>query len=687
MPIQDTDTFLVNRSGTSYRVPASDFKTIGSSPWQTTAPPNATNSWEDVIFDGTKFVAVASSGQEMVIYSEDGANWTDRGGPPIGMRKIIYGNGVYVVARGNGDSLYYSESPTFNSWSAAYGSFDKPDPPIYGGCYGGPNNYYLLVGGGNNYGRSTNGKGWNELAKPTNDTWWGIAYGNGYYVAIQQSAIWYSATADAGSWTRVSVGTSNWKGIAFDGTKFVLVGDSASNRIAYATDVNNWTVIPSPSESSYWRGVAYGGGKFVAVAGGNTTPSPRLMTSFDGINWSLEDFPVYNNWGKVVYGGDKFVAVAGSGDDQRVLYSGEASNLGAGDICLVNRSGVSYRCDVTDLRTKVQENDLLLVNRNDVSYKATGADFLELFPVDMTGLFSTDLWFGNNSGQVISNGLNLTGDGGMVWIKNRQSGYDHQLYDTNMGATQYILPNDYNGQMQNDTGLTQFKADGYEVGSSAIVNQAGNNVVGWSFAKKPGFFDCLQYRGNGQNNHVINHDLGVEPGIIMIKETSSGGTKLYDWVVYCKQVGTNSFAKLNKADPFQPTNPLPFESTPTATSFELSTFGTVNASNRDYNAYLFADNGKTIASGTYVGNGTSTTVDVGFEPQFLIIKSVTATDNWNMFDAERGNDKNLYADDAAPERTTSNKLTAFTPNGFTVGNDADVNASGQTHMYLAVAAG
>ena len=307
---------------------------------------------------------------------------------------------------------------------------------------------------------------------------------------------------------------------------------------------------------------------------------------------------------------------------------------------------------------------------------------------NVADVFSTDLWFGNNGRQVISNGLNLSGDGGMVWIKNRQSGYDHQLYDTNMGATYYVLPNDYNGKQQNDTGLDQFKADGYEVGSSAIVNQAGNNIVGWSFKNTPGFFDCLQYTGNGGNNHVINHNLGVEPGVIMIKEISSGGTKLYDWVVYSKDVGTGKWAKLNKTDIFQASNPLPFLSTPTGSSFELSSLGTVNASSRTFNAYLFAaDTPNLIKCGTYMGNGsTRNDITTGFETGWVMVKPVVGG-SWGMWDTVRGmgtsNIKRLLSDSAAIENSSSTGMTS-TPTGFYANNYYNIND--YEYMYIAIAA-
>ena len=42
-------------------------------------------------------------------------------------------------------------------------------------------------------------------------------------------------------------------------------------------------------------------------------------------------------------------------------------------------------------------------------------------------VFSTYLYRGNNSTQTITNGVDLEGEGGLVWIKDRDQNYTHQL--------------------------------------------------------------------------------------------------------------------------------------------------------------------------------------------------------------------------------------------------------------------
>ena len=45
-------------------------------------------------------------------------------------------------------------------------------------------------------------------------------------------------------------------------------------------------------------------------------------------------------------------------------------------------------------------------------------------------VFSTYLYTGNGSTQTITNGIDLSGEGGLVWIKSRSLGTSHVLTDT-----------------------------------------------------------------------------------------------------------------------------------------------------------------------------------------------------------------------------------------------------------------
>ena len=51
-------------------------------------------------------------------------------------------------------------------------------------------------------------------------------------------------------------------------------------------------------------------------------------------------------------------------------------------------------------------------------------------PTDITDVFSTYLYTGNESTQTITNGIDLDGEGGLVWIKRRNLGALRNVQET-----------------------------------------------------------------------------------------------------------------------------------------------------------------------------------------------------------------------------------------------------------------
>ena len=49
-------------------------------------------------------------------------------------------------------------------------------------------------------------------------------------------------------------------------------------------------------------------------------------------------------------------------------------------------------------------------------------------------VFSTYLYLGNQTARSFNNGIDLSGKGGMTWIKHRDGSYEHNLYDTERGV-------------------------------------------------------------------------------------------------------------------------------------------------------------------------------------------------------------------------------------------------------------
>jgi hypothetical protein len=84
----------------------------------------------------------------------------------------------------------------------------------------------------------------------------------------------------------------------------------------------------------------------------------------------------------------------------------------------------------------------------------------------------------------------------------------------------------------------------------------------------------------------------------------------------------------------------------------------------------------------YTGNGSygHSITGVGFQPDFVWIKSRSNADNHNVFDAVRGTDKGIRTNTTAVEFTSVNLLHSFDSDGFTVDDHTPINRNGGTHV-------
>lgn len=86
-----------------------------------------------------------------------------------------------------------------------------------------------------------------------------------------------------------------------------------------------------------------------------------------------------------------------------------------------------------------------------------------------------------------------------------------------------------------------------------------------------------------------------------------------------------------------------------------------------------------IATGSYVGNGSSQSISLGFSPDLVVLKASGQYLIWHGKFGWHGRSNRLHA-----AESISNGVT-ITANGFTVGIHADVNANAASFAYLAIA--
>ena len=316
-------------------------------------------------------------------------------------------------------------------------------------------------------------------------------------------------------------------------------------------------------------------------------------------------------------------------------------------------------------------------------------------PVYIEDVFSTYLYDGGFTGAIV-NGIDLSTKGGLVWFKFRSgsaSETNHELYDTARGTGKFLVTNSTAAQVTDPSSLNSFNTNGFNIQTDPGMDAAGSIYVSWTFREQPKFFDIVTYTGDGTSTRQIAHNLGSVPGAIIIKRTNSTG----EWMVYHRSVGINKVLYLNLNTDVQ-TDSTSYKATPTSSVFTVGDNANVNGSGDTYVAYLFAHDAggfgltgadNVISCGTFTTNGSgSATVNLGYEPQYLLMKRTNAAQDWFVFDTMRGFS---YADARPLYPNTSGGEADFGPNqfvptatGFTV--TAALSAS-SPYIYIAIRRG
>jgi len=321
-------------------------------------------------------------------------------------------------------------------------------------------------------------------------------------------------------------------------------------------------------------------------------------------------------------------------------------------------------------------------------------------------VFSTYLWAGNNGAQTISNGIDLLNEGGLVWFKNRTtSNVEHKLVDTERGlvgggsgpANAYYIESDTPDAQSDRAYAWSFLENGFSFNKDySDINATGEDYVSWTFRKASRFFDVVTYTGDGTTGRAIPHNLGVEPGCILLKVTSTST----DWYVFHRSLngGTDPYVgnlRLNNTGSEEPDSF--WVQNPTDTNFYVKDNVGSNQSGQTYVAYLFAHDplgpsgdgsDGLIACGSYTtdGSGVGPSVDLGWQPQWLLVKSADGS-AWKIIDTMRGltadgEHSALEANSASIENTSS--FFALETNGFKDLGQVDVNAN---VIYIAIRRG
>ena len=313
--------------------------------------------------------------------------------------------------------------------------------------------------------------------------------------------------------------------------------------------------------------------------------------------------------------------------------------------------------------------------------------------------FKTVTYTGNGGTQSIT-GVGFKPD--LVWMKQRSGTQDQMWYDNNRGAGHYISSNNANAQGYANSTVTSFDSDGFSVGSSNSENQNSQTFVAWCWkagntwesningtqpslvnANTANGFSIVKWKTNGSSSQTVGHGLSSTPELVIYKRLDSA----QDWFVETNAIdGSYDYANLNTDAAFTLNESGAWSTR--ATSTTITNFTSNN--NFQYVAYCFHSVSGYSKIGTYTGTGSSGNAqNIGFQPDFVMIKAVDFQYNWNIYDGQRPSDsltgKNMLIANANDTEYTSSAVDIdFTSTGFSFPNGYDgTNKSNQKFIYMA----
>jgi len=328
--------------------------------------------------------------------------------------------------------------------------------------------------------------------------------------------------------------------------------------------------------------------------------------------------------------------------------------------------------------------------------------------IDGTDNFNTVLYTGDGSESDNDiSGVGFSPD--FIWIKQRGGTTDHQLVNTVAGITKTLISNATDAEYTDAPRVNSVSSDGFQVFESAQTNVNNGTFAAWNWLAGTAFsndasatsvgtidssgqvntkagFSITGYTATGTAG-TIAHGLSAAPEFIIVKHRGQGGT---GWPVY---YGDNTDYKLLNStsatiDSAQAWN----DTSPTSTVFSVGANGgdTNNSNGAATIAYCFHSVEGYSKVGSYTGNGNANGpfVFTGFRPAFILLASLTGTNNWSMYDNKRDIDNPVreYIIPNSAEAAGATDTVDFLSNGFKVRNaGAYINTSGTTYIYLAFA--
>jgi len=315
--------------------------------------------------------------------------------------------------------------------------------------------------------------------------------------------------------------------------------------------------------------------------------------------------------------------------------------------------------------------------------------------------FNAVTYTGNGTTQAVT-GVGFQPD--FTWIKDRNAGYDHQLFDINRGVLKTLQTDNTGAEVTYANSLTSWAADGFNLGGANGTNINGYNFVAWNWkangsgstntagsitstvsANTTSGFSIVKWTGTNTTG-TIGHGLGVAPALVIQKATGTAAT----WTIYHASLGATKYLDFSTAAAY--TSSLAWNNTaPTSTVVTVDQYANYGTGSQI--AYCFAEVAGYSKFGFYTGNGSADGpfVYTSFRPAYVMIKSSTVGGSaWVVFDNKRNTfnvvDKYLLPNASDAEASFTGIVLDFTSNGFKIrGSQSTVNNNSDTYIFAAFA--
>ena len=297
----------------------------------------------------------------------------------------------------------------------------------------------------------------------------------------------------------------------------------------------------------------------------------------------------------------------------------------------------------------------------------------------------------------------------LVWVKNRSTG-DPAIFSSLMSNNKTLFTNSTSAQATLTGGSLSMDTNGFDINTygATFLNANLQSYVAWCFkaggaavsntdgdvqsnvsANVAGGFSIVKGTGSGSGVQSAGHGLSSAPEFILVKNINATD----NW--FCLVPGltsSNYYMRLNTTDAEINNGTPTIFADSTTVSVRQNSMGSWG----NLIAYCFHSVPGYSKVGSYTGNGstsTGKTIDLGFQPAFIMIKNITTTGSssgWFMIDNKRNTsdpwNKYIFANNNAAEGTTTLSLTSVGATSFTVKSSGRaINYNGDNYTYMAFA--